>query len=364
MPDDCYTLHLGDCLSILPTLPDKSCNCCVTSPPYYNLRDYGTATWEGGSEECDHKTGRFERSGLSQKQASNLGSNGNEAAQVCPKCGARRVDAQIGLESTPAEYVAKMVAVFKEVRRVLTDDGTLWLNLGDSYAGGKRGRDDGGEDGGNFHGQPKHPETKPVQRKPPKGYDSKSLLGIPWRVAFALQDDGWILRQDIIWAKPNPMPESVTDRCTKSHEYLFLLTKRPKYYFDNIAIMEQGTGRSCGNRPSGRSGVATKGFEIRNFSGVADKEYHVRNRRSVWNITTKPFSDAHFAVMPEALVEPCILAGCPLGGIVLDPFAGSGTVGVVAVKNGRSFIGVELNKEYVTMANKRIADAIAQGRLF
>lgn len=321
MPDQ-YTLLQGDCLELMKRLPDESVNCVVTSPPYFGLRDYGH-------------------------------------------------EAQIGLESTPQEYVAKMLSLFREVRRVLTDDGTVWLNLGDSYAGGKRGRGDGGEDGGTFHGQPKHAETMPSQRKPPKGYHSKSLLGIPWRVAFALQDDGWILRQDIIWAKPNPMPESVTDRCTRAHEYVFMLTKSPRYWYDADAIREPhicaSDPRNDGERHTYSNSAKHNPVDPNRQRTKTDcVSFHPngRNRRSVWTITTQPFPGAHFAVMPEKLVEPCILAGCKPNGTVLDPFAGSGTVGVVAVKNGRSFVGIELNPEYVTIAERRITDAAAQGKLF
>ena len=291
----------GDVRTSLAQLADGSVNCVVTSPPYWGLRDYGH-------------------------------------------------DGQIGLEQTPDEYVAEMVAVFREVRRVLADDGTLWLNLGDSYAGsGKGPAGNLGAKHNERHLEHKHSAIVPDGLKP------KDLVGIPWRVAFALQADGWWLRQDIIWHKPNPMPESVTDRCTKAHEYLFLLTKSAKYYFDNEAIKEDakwssdkrsGEGRlTYDGKRQGQNGTGQEAF-VR----ITDK----RNRRSVWTIPTKPFKGAHFAVMPEALVEPCILAGCPEGGIVLDPFFGSGTVGVVAQRLGRQWIGCELNPEYVKIAEQRI----------
>jgi len=237
--------------------------------------------------------------------------------ETCGKCGATRIDSQIGLEDTPDAYVAEMVALFREVWRVLADDGTLWLNLGDSFA------------------------------------KEKQLLGIPWRVAFALQADGWYLRSDIIWAKPNPMPESVTDRPTKSHEYLFLLTKSPRYYYDHVAIKEDGV------IPAGTK--YAKGSEERAAQpGVNARppEYKIadgkRNKRDVWTINTKPFRGAHFAVMPEALVEPCVLAGSAEGDTVLDPFTGSGTVAVVANRHGRNFVGTELNADYAEIARERI----------
>ena len=268
-----------DVLEGLRTLPDNSVNCCVTSPPYWGLRDYG------------HQ-------------------------------------GQIGLEDTPQEYVTRMVEVFREVRRVLRDDGTLWLNLGDSYC------------------------------------KQKELLGIPWKVAFALQEDGWFLRQDIIWHKPNPMPESVTDRCTKAHEYIFLMTKNSKYYYDNDSIKEKSVTTvnrktlptdeyKAGKTPSEVTGKMTnrggKSLAYAYPNGIP-----FRNKRSVWTVTTKPFKGAHFAVMPQDLVEPCVKAGCPEGGVVLDPFAGSGTTLVVASKLNRSAIGIELNPDYVSIIEERL----------
>jgi DNA modification methylase len=262
------------------------------------------------------------------------------------------------LEQTPEAYVAEMVAVFREVWRVMADDGVLWLNLGDSYNGSGGAGGDYGV-GGLKEGQPKYPGRKVGTLKP------KDLVGIPWRVAFALQDDGWYLRQDIIWAKPNPMPESVTDRCTKAHEYVFMLTKSAKYYFDNDAIREPSVGKFNPNFkpkkkdwreigwPSDSDGKATKtGNPIQATNPQAPE--NGRNKRSVWTITTKPFRGAHFAVMPEALVEPCVLASTRPNDLVLDPFTGSGTVAVVALKHGRNFIGTELNPEYAEIAFNRI----------
>jgi len=298
--DNAVTIYRGDCREVLKGLPDGSIHCCVTSPPYWGLRDYGH-------------------------------------------------DGQIGLEQTPEAYVAEMVAVFREVRRILRDDGTLWLNLGDSYATGS---------GGNVTSSAKQQSNRGTDIAPRKPYRDgvikpKDLVGIPWRVAFALQADGWYLRQDIIWHKPNPMPESVTDRCTKSHEYIFLLAKSERYYYDNEAIKEDASGRACGNKAGGKSGSPQDGLEIRNFSAVSDKKYHTRNRRSVWTIPTKPYKGAHFATFPPKLIEPCILAGCPAGGTVLDPFGGSGTTGMVASGNGRRAVLVELNSNYVEMINDR-----------
>ena len=410
---DGVKIYLGDCRDILPTLPADSVHCCVTSPPYFGLRDYG----------CD---------------------------------------GQIGLEPTPAEFVAEMVAVFREVRRVLRDDGVCWLNLGDSYAtgAGKVGNcPGGGKQGENWTG----PKTQ-ANRLPLPGLKPKDLIGIPWRVAFALQEDGWYLRQDIIWHKPNPMPESVTDRCTKSHEYMFLLTKSERYFFDNQAIQEssitnderrpygsQGAwdmdGRDESKRPKGKPRTAgnkshkyvdeyesSESEEHRTKAGlmkVADVPWEKRNKRSVWTVTTKPYGGAHFAVFPPDLIEPCILAGTSESGccskcgtpwrrqiekdrkatrpgndtkigrasddpdspyerhsgtivgnrdpqrhctttktigweagcnceagtqvpcVVLDPFTGSGTTAAVAKKNGCHFVGCELNPEYLKLAADR-----------
>jgi DNA modification methylase len=281
-----YEILTGDVRERLADIPDGSVRCCVTSPPYWGLRDYGQGD-------------------------------------------------QLGLEETPEQYVENMVAVFREVRRTLTEDGTLWLNLGDSYSsqGGAHGGREDNQTGVGASRAHNAGAGDQKQRTPPAGLKPKDLVGIPWRVAFALQADGWWLRQDIIWHKPNPMPESVTDRCTKAHEYVFLLTKSARYYYDHEAMQEEAT--------TGQT----------------------RNRRSVWSITTKPFKGAHFAVMPEALAEPCVLAGSAPGDLVLDPFTGSGTVAVVALRHGRRFIGTELNPEYVQIATDRINTATAQGRL-
>ena len=314
---------------MMKTLPDRSVNCCVTSPPYFGLRDYGTASWEGGNPNCDHKIPLNEhdpKRGTSDASTSHT-LRFNRAH--CHKCGATRVDKQLGLEETPEAFVQKMVEVFSEVKRVLRDDGTLWLNLGDSYVSkptGSLGNFTGSQHG--FGGG--HSHQKAALQRPDKsgfGIPEKNLIGIPWRVAFALQADGWYLRQDIIWHKPNPMPESVQDRCTKAHEYIFLLSKSPKYYFNNEAIKEQA------------------------ISGNKD----IRNKRTVWSVNTKPYAGAHFATFPPDLIRPCILAGCPKGGVVLDPFGGSGTTAAVAMEEGRSAILCELNQEYIPLINDRLS---------
>lgn len=295
----------GDVRQRLAELPEKTVQCVVTSPPYWGLRDYGR-------------------------------------------------DGQIGLEQTPQEYVAEMVAVFREVWRVLADDGVLWLNLGDSYTGSGKGP------AGNLGAAHNERHMEHIHSAiVPDGLKRKELVGIPWRVAFALQEDGWYLRQDIIWAKPNPMPESVTDRCTKAHEYIFMLTKNARYYFDNHAIKEPaiwsedkraGKGRlTYDGKRQGENGTGQEAF-------VAIKD--TRNKRDVWTIPTRPFKGAHFAVMPEALVEPCILAGSRPGDTILDPFTGSGTVGLVALRHNRNFIGTELNPEYAQIAANRITDGV------
>jgi DNA modification methylase len=274
------------------------------------------------------------------------------------------------LEQTPDEYVAEMVAVFREVRRVLADDGTLWLNIGDSYKPSGNGSTKKGFNerhfGKQFATDKQGAAEGHVDRSNLRADDikHKDLVGIPWRLAFALQADGWWLRQDIIWHKPNPMPESVTDRCTKAHEYVFLLTKSARYYYDHAAIAEASI----------HAGTTIKAYQSgKNQSGQAFRQTatgghdvtvgETRNRRSVWSITTKPFKGAHFAVMPEALAEPCVLAGSAPGDLVLDPFTGSGTVAVVALRHGRRFIGTELNPEYVQIAQDRINAATAQGTL-
>jgi len=315
-------------------LADKSVQCVVTSPPYYGLRDYGTAQWIGGDSNCDHKVGRFEYP-VNEKQKSNNGSAGHQAIGVCPKCGAVRKDKQIGLEQSPDEYVQKLVNVFREIRRVLKDDGTVWLNLGDSYSA-TRWSDT--------------PSTTGISRSCSDivsdrntGLSPKNLIGIPWRVAFALQADGWYLRSDIIWHKPNPMPESVKDRPTKAHEYIFLLTKNAKYYYDNEAIKEETQAKVIEPRMKKEKREVYNGKYLN--AGV--KRTMSRNKRSVWTITTKSYKGAHFATFPPDLIEPCILAGSRVGDIILDPFVGSGVTVMVANKFGRYGVGLDLSYSYL-----------------
>jgi len=349
----------GDCLDILQTIPDRTIQTCITSPPYWGLRDYGTATWEGGDPECAHKAAKEKsRYDYAMPESAQCGTHkgmkeGTDSPKwkdTCPDCGAVKIDAQLGLEKTPEEYVSKMVTVFREVRRVLKDDGTLWLNLGDSYSSGGRGSYDKSLVS-KTSGLENH--SAGIDRATPLWAKPKDLLGIPWRVAFALQSDGWYLRSDIIWSKPNPMPESVTDRPTKAHEYLFLMSKSQKYYYDADAIKEKSVTKP--HSPGWSSTVSDRNDRS------PDNEANQRewgdgksNKRSVWNIATQPFPEAHFAVMPEKLVEPCVLAGSREGDIVLDPFAGAGTVPYVAKEFQRQYIGIELNAEYIKIAEKRL----------
>ena len=355
----------GDCLEVLKTLPDQSVDMCVTSPPYYALRDYGTGHWEGGDPNCDHEQARIKTRfdyEFTSFQDNNKGSDVKAYMKVCPKCGAVRVDKQIGLEETPEEYIDRLVNVFREVRRVIKDDGTLWVNIGDSYWGsGSRGADNTQYNENSMQKSSMGTLDMLDMRNTPKltgktdGYKNKDIIGIPWLLAFALRSDGWYLRQDIIWHKPNPMPESVTDRFTKAHEYIFLLSKKPHYYFDNEAVKEDAIckdDRRCGQGHidyGGKRDGKTDKYIQRSFVGISEK----RNKRDVWNVTVKPVREAHFATFPEKLIEPCILAGSKVGGAVLDPFFGSGTTGVVANKLNRSFIGIELNPKYVEIAKKR-----------
>jgi len=330
---------MGSCLEVLKDLPDKIVNTCVTSPPYYGLRDYG-------------------------------------------------VSGQLGLEKTPEEYIEKLVLIFREVKRVLRDDGTLWLNLGDSYSGSGKGREsDGFKKNGGKQGTNKGTINGMLQKTSVLDLKPKNLIGIPWRVAFALQADGWYLRQDIIWNKPSPMPESVKDRCTKSHEYIFLLSKNPKYYYDSDAIKEpitdtsvirlmqnidsqKSSDRAVGKSKNMKAMGSTKSFDKSQGGGGSSFVGHsgykkadgtlltdgFRNKRDVWTVPTKPYKEAHFAVYPEELIQPCILAGCPESGVVLDPFGGSGTTAFVSKKYARNYILIELNPEYKKIADKRLSN--------
>ena len=355
----------GDCLEKLRTLDDKSVDCCITSPPYYGLRDYGTGKWVGGNPNCPHRRlSKYSDKTITGHAQTELAGNVGDAIYktVCPLCGAVREDKQIGLEETPEEYIQKLVDVFHEVKRVLKDDGTLWVNIGDSYWGsGSRGFDftntfseasklqQGSKGTINLSNIPKLVGTTDT------GIKNKDLVGIPWMLAFALRKDGWYLRQDIIWHKPNPMPESVKDRCTKAHEYIFLLSKEPHYYFDYEAIQEDAVCKDDRRYGEGRipyDGKRAQGEDKKaqdSFVGNYDK----RNKRDVWSVTTKAVKEAHFATFPEALIKPCILAGCRVGGVVLDPFFGSGTTGRVAESLNRNYIGIELNPEYVDIGHRR-----------
>lgn len=333
---DC-TLLCGDALAVLRTLPDGMARCCVTSPPYFGLRDYGHPD-------------------------------------------------QIGLEPTPEQYVASLVAVFAEVRRVLADDGTLWLNLGDSYNNAGSSRNGEGLDGSRRGGATGPDGELGYQKRDTRrawrdiGIKHKDLLGIPWSVAFALRADGWYLRSDIIWSKPSPMPESVTDRPTKAHEYLFLLAKSERYYYDAAAIAErcfesnaerprmgQGPNTEYAQKRSRRDSfkrdnsiraelVIPGQAEVAHRPNRKENDYDVstRNKRTVWTVATTPYSEAHFATFPPKLIEPCILAGSAKGDTVLDPFSGTATTGLVAEKHGRKFVGIELNPKYIALAKKRL----------
>lgn len=324
------TILTGDCLRLLGTIAEGSVQTCVTSPPYFGLRDY------------DVPPSRWPR------------------INYAPMPGMRNVrvpamECALGLEPTAEAFVAHLVHVFRLVHRTLRDDGTLWLNLGDSYAGtGGRGP----QTGALFKGRARQRETiTTAARIRGKGLKEKDMAGIPWRVAFALQADGWFLRQDIIWSKPNPMPESVRDRCTKAHEYLFLLSKSERYYFDDKAIAEDAVDpRGPGNVNPVRAlpGERESG-ENANLRGSLHKigVREKRNRRSVWTVPVSPFKEAHFATFPPKLIEPCILAGAPGGGIVLDPFVGSGTTGKVSEALGRDSILIELNPKFADMTDRR-----------
>jgi len=368
---------IGDVRERLKELQDQSVNCCVTSPPYWGLRDYGTATWDGGDFNCDHQ-------GKPMATKANINRNcgtGNDVKnaeareffkEICGKCGAKRIDSQIGLEQTPDQFIAELVSVFREVKRVLRDDGTLWLNIGDSYASFRDGKatpdTTRGESTGTLVDKGKASNRK-ASTFANTSIKHKDLVGIPWMLAFALRADGWYLRQDIIWHKPNPMPESVRDRCTKSHEYIFLLTKSPQYFYDDIAVQEdaktapgatwkerKAAGATAGNVIVG-DGVRNGTQRVVHGKGVTSnltRQDGKRNKRSVWTVTTRPFKGAHFATFPPALIEPCILAGCPEGGTVLDPFFGAGTTGLVAQRHNRKWIGCELNPEYAAIAQARI----------
>ncbi len=372
--DDHLTVYQGDCREVMAAMAPESVHCVVTSPPYWGLRDYGTATWVGGDEGCDHKDKPTHRNiGFNERYGRATGDLKQETSQersykgTCGKCGATQHDLALGLEPTPEAFVANMVDVFREVRRVLRKDGTLWLNLGDSYAAQGAGAAYGWTNGKTSERDKETMSAYKAGALPP-GLKPKDLVGIPWRVAFALQADGWYLRSDIIWSKPNPMPESVTDRPTKAHEYLFLLTKSARYYYDADAVREdalQTDPSDPGYRPAKIRGYANHqskadGTElgVASFLSTPGRSLYrsgYRNLRSVWSIATEPYPGAHFATFPRKLVEPCVKAGCPEGGTVLDPFAGSGTTGMVAQALGRRAVLIDLNGEYLVQAMARNA---------
>ena len=303
---DSRKIICGDCLEVLKTMPDESVNCCITSPPYYGLRDYG-------------------------------------------------VDGQIGLEETPDEYIRKLTDVFHEVKRVLKNDGTLWVNIGDTYNGAKTGNTE-------IIKHKNVAETNEFKKKLWNGCKQKDIIGIPWMLAFSLRADGWYLRQDIIWHKPNPMPEPVKDRCVKSHEYIFLLSKSPQYFFDYEAIQEDAICKD--DRRNGQGRIAYDGKRTESDDKNAQRSFvsinEKRHKRDVWSVIPSHVKEVHFATYPEELVEPCILAGTQEGGVVLDPFFGSGTTGRVAERLGRKWIGIELNERYVEIAKKRTNDVQLQ----
>lgn len=304
-------IEFGDCRETMRRWAGEGVKVqtCVTSPPYFGLRDYGH-------------------------------------------------DGQIGLEDTPKQYIEAMVEVFSCVKNILADDGTLWLNIGDSYANTPVGSFNGGgfkDSSANNGGRDMSgvATSGKMNKFKASGLKQKDLIGIPWMLAFALRADGWYLRQDIIWHKPNPMPESVTDRCTKAHEYIFLMSKSPKYYYDNEIIKDQ-VKQDWGTRDRSDGKYHNEGTGLQPHTGL-EKSYEKSNKRSVWTVTTKPYEGAHFAVFPTDLIEPCILAGAPVGGVVLDPFMGSGTTAQVAQSLGRQYLGCELNPEYAPLQKKRLA---------
>jgi DNA modification methylase len=349
----------GDCRESMRQLANDGVKVqmCVTSPPYYGLRDYGTSSWEGGDFDCKHSISMPTKWNDPKRGESVLrpevSHRGGDSSH-CHLCGAKRIDLQIGLEETPEQYIEAMVEVFRCVREILVDDGVLWVNIGDSYNGsGRQGT------------KPNIMSKEAAEGRGGKAIKvdsikSKDLIGIPWMLAFALRADGWYLRQDIIWHKPNPMPESVTDRCTKAHEYIFLLSKSQKYFYDNEAIKEESVTteedqiakrNKCPHKGQSDNGMreTTGGFD------KITKTYLKRNKRSVWTVNSKPYKGAHFAVFPEELIEPCILAGSRAGDVVLDPFMGSGTTAQVAQQLGRKYLGCELNPDYKPLQEKRVA---------
>uniref|UniRef100_A0A6M3X8W1 site-specific DNA-methyltransferase (cytosine-N(4)-specific) n=3 Tax=viral metagenome TaxID=1070528 RepID=A0A6M3X8W1_9ZZZZ len=370
----------GDTFSVLKTFPDEFVDCVVTSPPYWGLRDYGTAKWEGGNPECQHldEYAKAEQ----ERNRKGLARNANESdggsrltivqngidkefqyKDVCKKCGAKRIDNQLGLEKTPEEYVAKMVEVFKEVKRVLKKEGTCWVNLGDTYSGSMCGFGATKDSKTGFQKAPINAGFYgSSQQKPPTAncnLPDKSLCQIPSRFAIEMSNRGWILRNEIIWHKPNCMPSSVKDRFTVDFEYVFFFVKNKRYWFEtqfeNLITKPHKPGNKI------RTGVLRHDNTEEDYARTWGSEQG-RNKRCVWKITTQPFPKAHFATFPEKLIETPIKAGCPKEGIVLDPFCGASTTGLVALKLDRNYIGIDLNMDYCVMGKKRIEEKL--GTLF
>jgi len=353
----------GDNRTTMKQLADQGVRVqtCVTSPPYYGLRDYGTATWEGGDPECNHYRD------TKVTDSCSTGHSGMEGAgaavgdaiykSVCGKCGAIRKDQQLGMEESPEEFIDNLVDVFRHVKDILADDGVIWVNLGDSYYNYRPGT-------GAYAKQTiaKNRQDLPMEcaKRSIKmdGLKNKDLIGIPWMFAFAMRADGWYLRQDIIWHKPNPMPESVRDRCTKAHEYIFLFSKQPQYYYDDDAIKVPATTTDKNKRDRDTTKLNNTPGRTK-MAGLKTNHYEMAKKRSVWTVNTRPYKGAHFAVYPEELITPCILAGSRAGDIVFDPFMGSGTTAAVAIKNGRQYLGCELNPNYQELQDKRLAEARA-----
>jgi DNA modification methylase len=359
-------IYNDDALSALKTMADASVDCIITSPPYYGLRDYGTGKWIGGDANCPHYrvSKRSDATSTGHKAMVDSGHPVGDAIYktVCPLCGAVREDKQIGLEETPEQYVQRLVEVFREAKRVLKDDGTFWLNIGDTYNTSSYHKTVE-SNGYGKQGTNKGSYENVVDRPFVDNCKEKDLIGIPWMLAFALRADGWYLRQDIIWSKPNPMPEPIKDRCTKSHEYIFLFSKKRNYFFDYQAIQEDCVSdvKEDSNIKFGGSKYGDNDDKhYQTYSGNVYKPTSKRNKRDVWSISVQPTKEAHFATFPEELVENCIKAGCPKNGIVLDTFFGSGTTGLVAHNMGRHFVGIELNPEYIEIAKRRVSKGAYQ----
>ena len=357
-----YSLLCGNAIEVLKTLPEKSIQTCITSPPYYGLRDYGTGKWVGGDENCPHyRTSKFSENTQTGHLA--MGEQGEAIGDaiyktVCPLCGAIRIDEQIGLEETPEQYVERLVEVFREVKRVLKDDGTLWLNLGDTYNGNKQGNTE-------YIKRKELSDSQNFMKRIYSGAKQKDLIGIPWMVAFALRADGWYLRNDIIWEKPNPMPAPVRDRCVCSHEYIFLLSKKSHYLFNWESIATPTSDISLKRAEYGWHGRGLD--DTGSYSGMPQMEagelkgrmvHEVARKRDVWRVGVNTYKGAHFATYPIELITPCVLARSNVGDTILDPFNGSGTTGIASLVNDRKYIGIDLNQKYIDLAHKRINEEL------